>query len=500
MEEKFKCPRCGFEQPPTDDCRKCRVNIPKYIEIQKRRSIKPDKAAKESREEKPSREIRESITGDEQTSGEKEKPPQIQEIAPDMPSEKLTGTGLPNIGELFGRTWDIFKSRIGTLIVLYLLSVVFMVVPLGIFLGAGHLIGILYPDLKAISLAGSGILGIFIGTTGMFWGITAFLFAVVNEDLSITDAFGKGWQKCWSFMWLSLIVSFIITGGFLLLIIPGIIFLVWFSLAQFVFANEDESGLNAIIKSKEYIRGYFLDVFVRLLLIWIISAVIGIIPLIGPVLTILFVPFMMIFIYLIYSDLREIKGDTSFSPSTGEKFKWVGISTLGYIAVPVIIVAFMGTSLIAPLILLRGMIKPHDQKIIIMPQPESPLTPQPQAPEPVPPQQQDVMMPQGEDVSHDVMIYIYAVNYKGMVRLNGEDLYEIKGEKDMNYNYSTGGKLRYGRNIFDMQYTPLSEPWMKEIKIRVYKYNWDTRKEEVLKEWIFNDQGGSKSLEVIIGK
>ncbi|MEW6416978.1 MAG: hypothetical protein AB1480_02525 [Nitrospirota bacterium] len=498
MEEKFKCPRCGFEQPPTDDCRKCRVNIPKYIEIQKRRVIKPGKAAQEPREEKPSWEIREFSPGDEQTSEEKEEP--TQKIAPVIPSEKLTVTGLSNIGELFGRTWDIFKSRVGTLIVLYFLSIVFMAVPLGIFLGAGYMISILYPDTKVISLAGGGILGMTIGMIGMFWGMAAFLFAVVNKDLRITDALEKGWQKCWSFIWLSMVVGFIITGGFLLLLIPGIIFLVWFSLAQFVFANEDERGLNAIIKSKEYVRGYFLDVFVRLLLLWIISAVIGIIPLIGPVLAVLFVPFTMIFIYLIYSDLREIKGDISPSPSTGEKFKWVGISALGYIAVPVIVVAFMGTSLIAPLILLKGMMKSHDQKIIIMPQPESPSIPIPQAPESISPPQQDVMMPEGEDVSHDVMIYIYSLNYKGKVRLNGEDLYEIKGEKDMNYNYSTGGKLRYGRNIFDVQYTPLSDPRMKEIKIRVYKYDWDTRKEEVLKEWIVNDLGGSRSFEVIIGK
>ena len=498
MEEKFKCPRCGFEQPPTDDCRKCRVNIPKYIEIQKRRIIKPDKAAQESREEKPPGEIREPLPGDEQRSEEEEEP--AQKIAPVMPSEKFTGTGLSNIGELFGRTWDIFKSRVGTLIALYLLSIVFTATPLGIFLGAGYMIGILYPDAKLISLAGCGILGMVIGMIGMFWGMAAFLFAVVNEDLRITEALGKGWQKCWSFIWLSTIVGFIITGGFLLLLIPGILFLVWFSLAQFVFVNEDERGLNAIIKSKEYVRGYFLDVFVRLLLIWIISAVLGIIPLIGPVLTILFVPFMTIFIYLIYSDLREIKGDIYFSPSTGEKFKWVGISTLGYIAVPVIIFAFMGTSLIAPLMLLKGMIKSHEQQIIITPQPESPLMPMPQAPESVSPQQPDVMMPKGEDVSHDVMIYIYSLNYKGMVRLNGEDLYEVEGEKDMNYNYSTGGKLRYGRNIFDVQYTPLPDPWKKELKIRVYKYDWDTHKEEVLKEWIANDQGGSKSFEVVIGK
>jgi len=37
MTEKFKCPRCGFEQPPTNDCRECRIYIPKYLEIQNKR-------------------------------------------------------------------------------------------------------------------------------------------------------------------------------------------------------------------------------------------------------------------------------------------------------------------------------------------------------------------------------------------------------------------------------------------------------------------------------
>jgi len=53
----------------------------------------------------------------------------------------------------------------------------------------------------------------------------------------------------------AIILGFLGTGGFLFLIIPGIIFLVWFIFAQFIIFAEDDRGMNAILKSKEYVRG-----------------------------------------------------------------------------------------------------------------------------------------------------------------------------------------------------------------------------------------------------
>jgi hypothetical protein len=53
----------------------------------------------------------------------------------------------------------------------------------------------------------------------------------------------------------------------------------------------------------------------------------------------------MIFVYLIYEDLRSIKGDVSYPSSAGEKFKWIGLATLGYIIVPVTIIIFMGAAI-----------------------------------------------------------------------------------------------------------------------------------------------------------
>ena len=349
MEEKFKCPRCGFEQLPTEDCRKCRVNIPKYIELQKRRRAVPSGEVQQPKLS-PTPEGTQGPTADSgKPSKEEPVPPKPPEISPQM---ELTG-----IGELFERSWKIFKSRIGTLIVLYLLSAVFFIIPVGIFIGIGYLFSLFFSVDKTALMVSGGIVGMVAGMIAASWGYAAFIFAVADEVLGIGDSLEKGGQKIGAFIWLLSTLGYIVMGGFLLFLIPGVMFAVWFTFSQFILAREDERGMNALLKSKEYVRGYFWDIFLRLFVIWLVSAGIGMIPFIGSILSIIFVPFMMIFIFLIYDDLKSIRGDISYPSSAGEKFKWIGIGTLGYIVLPLIIIALMGAAFINSLFLLRDVLK-----------------------------------------------------------------------------------------------------------------------------------------------
>lgn len=100
----------------------------------------------------------------------------------------------------------------------------------------------------------------------------------------------------------------------------------------------------------------------------------------------------------------------------------------------------------------------------------------------------------------EVMFYVYSLNYKGMIRLNGEELYEIKGVKDMNYNFSTGKTLPFGKNSLEAEYDSLPEAWKTELQIKVYLYDWETSREDVLAEWVLNDKGGRKLLEFEVKK
>jgi len=264
---------------------------------------------------------------------------------------KLTG-----IGELFSNSWQIYKNRIGTLIALYLFSAISCVVSLGIFIGTGFLLSHFLSESK-IPLILSIVIGITIGFIALFWGMAAFTFAVADESIGIKDALEKGWQRVSAFIWLFTIMGFIITGGFLLFLVPGVIFLVWFTFAQFILAVDDERGMNALLKSKEYVKGYWFDVFLRLLVIWLVSMFIGMVPFLGGILSLFFVPFMMIFIYLIYKNLKVAKGDIVYSSSSGEKFKWIGAGTLGYVVLPLILIAFLGATFTIPLLFLKGILK-----------------------------------------------------------------------------------------------------------------------------------------------
>jgi hypothetical protein len=268
--------------------------------------------------------------------------------------ELLKEKGLRSVEELFKDSWELFKHRFITLLSLYLLSIILFCLCLGIFILVAYFLSALSPAKKNIMMAVGALVGSIPGFLFMFWGFAAFTFAVVDNTIGISDALRKGWQRLGSFMWLYSLMSFIITGGFLLLIIPGVLFTVWFIFAQFIIVSESDRGMNAILKSKEYVSGKWFDIFLRLLVIWLVAGGLGAVPIIGLLISIVFFPFTMIFLCLIYEDLKASRGDVMVYPhSSGEKFKWIGIGTLGYVVLPFLIFAFLGAAITIPLLMFR---------------------------------------------------------------------------------------------------------------------------------------------------
>lgn len=116
--------------------------------------------------------------------------------------------------------------------------------------------------------------------------------------------------------------SFIALGGFLLLIIPGIIFAVWFSLAEFVLIAEDLRGMDALLKSREYVKGMWKNVFLRFLFLGVLSFIvatiasfifglpkISFIEKISQFLIWLFLtPLAYTYVFLVYSNLKKPEG------------------------------------------------------------------------------------------------------------------------------------------------------------------------------------------------
>ena len=232
--------------------------------------------------------------------------PPLQTPQPPRPAPPR---GLSDIGDLFRESWQHFQRRFATLFGLYLLTMVAFILPLGITIGLAILAGMSKGGIAFVLTGAVGLLaGLFLG----FRCFAALLNAVVDDHLAFNEALEEGGITFIPLMWIGFLTGFIICGGFIFFIIPGIIFMVWFFFAQFILIKEDVHGMDALLKSREYVRGEWFNVALRLLLIWAASILVGAIPLAGPILYIVFFPFVMIFHYLIYRDLREMKGDVPF--------------------------------------------------------------------------------------------------------------------------------------------------------------------------------------------
>ncbi len=288
--------------------------------------------------------------------------------SPLLPPSKYEGPAtsrsLSEIGNLLARSWAQFKTRIGVLLPLQLISIAILVLCVGLSLGIGSLLLQLLPAFRTPIIVIAATIGVTIGMTAMFWPITALIFAVADSSLNISAALAAGWKKLWAFLWLFSILGYIIAGGYLLFIIPGVIFTIWFIFAQFVMVTDDIGGMNALLKSKAYVKDRWFDIFIRFLVIWAISTGVGMIPFLGIIFSLLFAPFAMIYSYLIYEDLKALNPEPLDYPNTSsEKLKWIGLATLGYIVLPLIIIAIVGAACMIPLLLLKGMtIPPQPQK------------------------------------------------------------------------------------------------------------------------------------------
>jgi len=436
-------------------------------------------------------------------------PPPVRRRPRPLPKKKL-----PDIGDLFKESWQLFQRRFAVLIGLYLLTMVAFMLPVGISIGIAILAGMAMGG-GAVVLA--GLFGLLVGLYLGFRCFAAFLHAVIDEQLAFGAALEKGKELVFPLGWIGFLTSFIIGGGFILLIIPGIIFMVWFFFAQFILVKEEAHGMSALLKSREYVRGEWFNVALRLLLVWAASVLLGIIPLAGPILAVAFFPFVMIFHYLLYRDLREMKGDVPIACGTVDILKWPAVALLGFVLVPLVLVSFLGFSLFGTLqnfmppgsaIILKSApakgsaANQQGLRVITFPQSGGQSIPAATtdpagaaAPSAISPQT-DLQTPfaSQEEYPPNIHVFIYAVNYTGVVRANGTTIKEMEGKPDMQYNYNLNGNgLRYGQNQIEIDFAELANPpsTLLEVHLKVSR-SVPGKGNEILGDWRFSDKGTGK--------
>lgn len=122
-------------------------------------------------------------------------------------------------------------------------------------------------------LAILGILGIvfFIALLiAHLWTQSALVYAITHEGVTIRESLRSGWRFVLPMIWVHLVTSLIVLGGYTLFIVPGIILSITVAFAVISLFKEDKHGLRSAVESGHLVKGYWWAVFGRSFLIGIL--------------------------------------------------------------------------------------------------------------------------------------------------------------------------------------------------------------------------------------
>ena len=246
---------------------------------------------------------------------------------------------LDPIGKLFSDAWRLLNEKGAVVFQILLIPAVLISLP---------------------RLSGEGMTGLlaFVGIV-LFGAAIPAAISAYDGTMKFGEAYRRGWTFFWAMVWLVILQWFVTIGGFVMLIVPGIIMAVWFTFSHFTLVLEGRRGLDALRRSRHYVTGFWWAVVGRSLLFgiaaWIVMMVISV-PLalmFGAMLggaianligTLAIMPFSMAYSYVLYQNLKALKGD---APDEGGSKTFLAVSGIVGIVGGILLAILIGVGLAA---------------------------------------------------------------------------------------------------------------------------------------------------------
>jgi len=224
---------------------------------------------------------------------------------------------MKNFADLIKESFEIYRQKIASILIL-------MLIFSGLIMIFGILVSFVAPGdiienggyLGVLLILGIYLFMIFLST---FIGFSLMLLVIKPVGIKLKEIFQEVWKKLWQYLLIAILVGFFVMITSFLLIIPGIIVGVYLAFSSFVFIIEEEKGINALKRSWNLVKGNWWKVFGRIILLNIIigaiyTILISINDLLGGVFQCFSMPFGIIFMYLIYLELKESKEIQASTP------------------------------------------------------------------------------------------------------------------------------------------------------------------------------------------
>jgi hypothetical protein len=264
---------------------------------------------------------------------------------PPPPPSGGGGGALPprGLGDILSTAFEVYKANAAKLIVI----VAIVVVPLAL-LSALFTDVIFDPTAEIVNVNGVPTLenvGFFTALiAGAIGAVIAFLMgfvlqaavtraaaqAVIGDPVDAEASYRYGFKRLGSVILVSLLVGLILLGGFILLIIPGIIFLVFLAVTIPALVVENKRGTDALGRSWNLVKGAFWHVLgtivVAGIIVSVVSAIIGAIGgdnfvvswIFTSIAQIITVPFSALVSVVLYLDLRARQESLTAETLRGE--------------------------------------------------------------------------------------------------------------------------------------------------------------------------------------
>jgi len=175
------------------------------------------------------------------------------------------------INKLFKDSWEIYKKQFKSLVLITILTFL----PIAIF---QTLAGLYQDNFKSenFSAIEFGLIALTVLAIFITWIGKGALIKNINDNKGIVESLNYGWHNLASIVWVDILTSIIIIIGFILFIIPGILFSIWYAFALMVLILENKKGMQALKQSRELTRGKWQGIFVRIIILYFIIIVINI--------------------------------------------------------------------------------------------------------------------------------------------------------------------------------------------------------------------------------
>jgi len=221
---------------------------------------------------------------------------------------------------LIKHAFAVFKAHASVLI-----SIMVLPVALQIAVSFGNLyVKAMHPPTSpsiALFVLVLALVNIFVSIISGAALIYASVEIIEQRTVTAEASYRRAFSVFGPFLWLSILQFFVVIGGYALLIVPGIIFSLWFIYSTMVFFSNNQRGITAMQTSRAYMQGYIGPVFGRGFIFGLIigipvliifgfaggtSSALGIIVI--GIVTLILQPVALLFSAAIFKQLKDIKG------------------------------------------------------------------------------------------------------------------------------------------------------------------------------------------------